>query len=79
MQNSEFQSIDVQFELGIRQNPQMHQSCRALRNTDSDLKLPLKKLIGKKDILSEEENRGIVSQLVPNKHHLWQLSSLIYK
>ena len=30
------------------------QSCRALRNTDRDLKLPLKKLImGKKDILSE--------------------------
>ena len=33
------------------------QSCRALRNTDRDLKLPLKKLImGNKDILSEEQN-----------------------
>ena len=32
------------------------QSCRALRNTDRNLKLPLKKLIvGKQDILSEEQ------------------------
>ena len=32
------------------------QSCRALRNTDRDLKLPLKKpIMGKKDILSEEQ------------------------
>ena len=56
------------------------QSCRALRNTDRDLKLPLKKLImGKKDILSEEQNHGMVSQLVLNVHHIWHLLNLICK
>ena len=56
------------------------QSCRALRNIDRDLKLPLKKLImGKKDILSEEQNRGMVSQLVLNVHHLWHLLNFICK
>ena len=40
------------------------QSCRALRNTGRDSKLPL--IMGKKDILPEEQNRGMVSQLVLN-------------
>ena len=44
-----------------------------------DLKLPPKLITGKKDILSEEQNRGIVSQLVLNEHHHCQLLSLICK
>ena len=38
-----------------------------------------KLIMGKKDILSEEHNRGMVSQLVLNVHHLWHLLSLICK
>ena len=52
-------------------------SCRALRNTDRDLKLQL--IMGKKDILSEKQNRGMVSQPVLNVHHLWHLLNLICK
>ena len=56
------------------------QSCRPLRNTDKDVTLSLKKLIiGEKDILSEKQNRGTVSQLVLKAHHLWHLLSYTCK
>ena len=54
------------------------QSFRPLRSTGSDLKLPLTKADnGQKEYSSEEENCGMVSQLVLNKHDLWLLLSLI--
>jgi len=47
------------------------QSFRALRNTDRDLKLPLKKkLMGKKDTLPKEQDHGMVSQLALSMHLL---------
>ena len=56
------------------------QSCRTLRNTDRDLKLPLKRTNnGQKGYSFRGANHGMVSQLVLNVHHLWHLLKLICK
>ena len=47
-------------------------SCRALSNTEKDLRLPLKEAnCGQRDILSEEQNHGIISHLILNVCHPW--------
>ena len=54
-------------QLLIRNSQQFY---RPLRNTDRDLKLPLRKTDnGQTDILLEEQNRVKVAQLVLNKHY----------
>ena len=56
------------------------QSFRALRNNDRNLKFPLKKANnGQKGYSFRGGKCGMVSQLVPNVHHLWHLLSHICK